>query len=337
MRLPSKIAILMCGVAALSACSPRFDTAPMVESRQQIGSDSRAPMAGPRAEVNEGRVQIEAITNTPVPSLEDLKKLKPVGNSSVDDETEEDKLRRPAIRDTALAYGARGGLAHTSRQINLMLQKRADRLDQVYEFSNVVIRGPDNILILPPVISEAKKTYEIEDAGKMVRVADEVFEIIEQARIAPVKPLWHSYLIRDYSAPNPPPDEILPKTPAERDIWKKHVAEGWEAGVKQANEIFKVDMNLLKRDFDGMLRYKRMLAEGKVSAPIVSKAPMGVTGDDTSMRVNDRAIRIVKDPALQLDATQWAPTVTDGPPSEYSRPNGSTVVRDYPGPADRNY
>ncbi len=327
----------MLGVSTLSACSSMGSDKPRVGPDQMIGLESPAPMPGTRVEVNEGRVQIEAITQTPVPSLDDLMRIEPAGNSDLSEQTEEDKLRRPALRDTALTFGARGGLSHTSRQINLMLQKRASRLDQVYNFSNVVIRGPDNVVVLPPVISKAKQAYEVEDAGKMVRVADEIYEIIAQARFIPVQPLWHGYLIREYSAPNPPPDEILPKTPSEREIWEKYVAKGWSAGSEQANEIFKVDMNRLKTDFEGMLRYKEMLAEGKVSAPILSKAPMGVTGDSSSMRVNDTAIRIVEDPKLQLNPEEWIPTITNGQPSEYAIPNGSAEIIEYPLDADRRY
>lgn len=342
-RMPKHSAIklaLLGTVAFIAGCSPltKMTDRPMVSSAQQVGVSSPAPMATQRVAVNEGIVQLSNITKNPVPSLNELIELKPT-LAEEDDVSDEDILRRPAIRDTALAFGARGGLSHTSRQINLMLQARADKLDRVYDFNNVVIRGPDNVLVLPPVISKAKESYEAEDSGKVVRVADEIYEIIEQAKFSPVKPLWHSYLIRDYSVPKNPPDEILPKTPSEKKIWAKYVTEGWKAGVEQANQIFKTDMSLLKRDFDGMIRYKSMLAEGKVSAPIIAKAPMGVTGDGNAMRVNDRSIRITKDPSLQLDATQWSPTISSGSRSEFSIPNGDQEykIREFPSNSDRKF
>ena len=334
-------ALLLLGAVTLSGCSvasPPLETLPKVGPASMTGtetSDAREP--GLRAAINAGEKQLASIAETRTPSLKDLKEIEPVGGEFETSEEEGDKLRRPAMRDTATAFGARGGLAHTSRQINKMLQKRASRLDSIYDFDSAIIRGPDNVIVLPPVISRAEDSYELSEGGKTVRIADEIYEIIEQARLAPVAPLWHSYLIRDYSSPNDPPGEILPKTPEEREFWAHHVEQGWEAGVEQANDIFQADLNRLDRDYEGMVRYKVLLAEGKVSEPIVSKAPMGVTGGGNDMRVNDNMIRIMRDPSLQTDTSKWTPTISNGPPSEYARPEGSTTVRDYPMDADRKY
>nr|WP_280634600.1 type IV secretory system conjugative DNA transfer family protein [Sulfitobacter sp. R18_1] len=290
-----------------------------------------------RSDINPGHLQLESITKTKVPGLSELIKIEAVEALEEEDEDEEDRLRRPAMRDTALAYGARGGLSYTSREINLMLRERASKLDRIYDFTGLIIRGPDNVVVLPPVISEAKKSYEVHDAGKTLRIADDIYEIISQAKFTPNAPLWHSYLLRDYSAPNEPPMEILPRTPNERKLWEKYVRQGWETGVKQANDIFQMDLNRLDRDYDGMVRYKRLLAEGKVSAPMLAKAPLGVTGDGSSMRVNDRAVRITRDPQLQTDPSLWSPTIENGPAADYATPYGSVEVRDFPTHGDRQY
>ncbi|MHA6345906.1 type IV secretory system conjugative DNA transfer family protein [Roseivivax sp. CAU 1761] len=337
---PTRMAAFVVGGLLLSGCAQTtpFETAPMISSAHHMGRDSTAPMPGPRADVNEGLRHLEDITKVETRSLSELQALEPVGDELDEDASEEDKLRRPALKETARAYGARGGLAHATRQTNVMLRERADKLDQIYDFKKIMIRGPDSSVVLPPVISEAEDTYEVADAGKTIRVADTVYEIIAQARFSPVPPLWHSYLIREYGAPNRPPDEILPRTPAERELWEHHVAEGWEAGLKQANDIFQTDLNRLDRDYGGMLKFKELLAEGKVSAPVVSKAPMGVTGSGSGMRVNDRAIRITRDPQLQTDTSLWTPTITNGSPGEYARPrNEEAGIHDYPSAADRQY
>src|SRR5690606_17780924 len=143
--------------------------------------------------------------------------------------------RAPAMRDAALSYGARAGLAWTSRSINQMLNEQADQLTTTYDFGSLLISGPDGVTILPPVISEARETWESYEAGRAIRVADTVYEIIEQSRFTPVAPLWHSYLVREYSAPEAPPDELLPRNSKEREAWRRWVTEGWEMGVRQAN------------------------------------------------------------------------------------------------------
>ncbi len=83
----------------------------------------------------------------------------------------------------------------------------------------------------------------------------------------------------------------------------------------------------LERDFNGMVRYKSLLEQNKVSAPVVSDARLGTTGTGQDMRVNDRAIRITRDPSLKVDAPkdwQAAPT-TPGP-------NGTTTGSTPPKP-----
>jgi len=131
-------------------------------------------------------------------------------------------------------------------------------------------------------------------------VADVSYLIVEQARFTPKAPLWHTYLIRSYVTPEPPPDQLLPRDGSERDAWKRWVAEGWHMGVTQAQEIFEADLRRLERDFTGMLKYKGLLEEKKVSAPVVAEGNLGNTGTGQDMRVNDRALRITRDPTLQV-------------------------------------
>ena len=279
--------------------------------------------------------KLASITAEKTPTLKELQSLKAPEAVTIE-ESEEDKLRLPAMRDTALAYGARGGLSFASWQINKMLQGRSNHLDEIYNFNRLLIRGPNGSTVLPPVISEARNAYEVNDLGKSIRVADQVFEIIEQSRFSPTAPLWHTYLIRDYSSPKEPNGLILPKNKAEQEYWSKYIQEGWNAGVKQANEIFQADLNRLDRDYQGMIRYTALLSEGKVSAPIISKGDLGVTGDGENMRVNDSSIRIMKDPELITDYNQWSPTINYEPPSANGDLNKKPIAN-FPRPVIRRY
>ena len=258
-----------------------------------------ARVVEPIPSVNAGyRIGDIALQDDPVPTLEDVMNRVPSRKSG--DEKPEDRLRAPAMRDSALAYGARAGLAYTSRGINASLKRRAEDLTRIYDFNRILIRTPSGATIMPPVISEAKDTYETSDAGRTLRVADVSYLIVEQARFTPTAPLWHTYLIRTYVTPEPPPDLLLPRDGAERDAWKRWVTEGWHMGVTQAQEIFEADLRRLERDFTGMLKYKGLLEERKVSAPVVAEGSLGNTGTGQDMRVNDRALRITRDPTLQV-------------------------------------
>ena len=272
------------------------------------------------ADYQAGQVNIPP-SDTAVPSLEEVINRVPAKVTKVKEGT--DRLRSPAVRDAALSYGAQAGLAWESRSINQMLQTQAADVSRTYDFQRVMIKGPDNVMILPPVISAMSETWETSEAGKTLRVADTMYEIIEQARFAPNAPLWQTYLLRTYTTPAPPPDILLPRDGAERDSWRNAVVEGWEMGKQQAQDIFQADLERLERDFTGMVRYKALLEEGKVSAPVVANADLGTTGTGQDMRVNDRAIRITQDPTLQVTQPgAW----NASPTTEY--PSGQTTGND---------
>jgi defect-in-organelle-trafficking protein DotC len=293
-------------IALLSGCATPHPPppAPPPEARVDVNVGYRSGrLEGP---VRETPPTLEALQNA-VPQVKEL-------------DDPEDKLRIPAMRDAALSYGARGGLAFTSKQINDMLRSRSPELNRIYDFSSMIMRGPSDSMILPPVISEARDSLELIEANKTLRAADQVYEIVEQARFVPVVPLWQTYLAREWSPPTAPPDAVLPKTDGERDLWRRLVAEGWMQGVKQAQEIFQLDMNRLDRDYTGMVRYKTLLEQGMVSNPVVAEGNLGVTGDSERMRINDRAIRITRDPGLQLDPRAWTVRTSPVGPREASTP-----------------
>ena len=263
-----------------------------------------------------------------VPTLQDLVNAVPTQGDTLPNT--EDKLRGPAMRDAALSYGAQGGLAATSVEINKRLKAQAPELSKTYDFTRLIIKGPDGAMVLPPVISEAKDTWEAQDGGKSLRVADKFYEIIAQSRFTPNAPLWHTYLIRHFNLPSAPPDALLPKNDDERKFWAKYVRLGWTMGAKQARDIFQADLRRLERDFTGMVRYKQLEDEGKVSAPVIADANLGVTGNGSAMRVNDRSVQITQDPHLNTDTTKWDAPVSTVSPAEAATPPGKTFISPKP-------
>lgn len=235
--------------------------------------------------------------------------------------------RARAMRESAVAYGARAGLADAAVAINARLQSSASELSRTYDFGRVLIEGPDDVRILPPVISQAVDTWDVADAGKAVRTADAYYEIVRQARFVSAPPAWQAYLLRTYEVPEPPARALLPDNRKERDRWEGWVAEGFAKGREQANLIFKEDLARLERDFTGMVRYKKLLDQGMVSAPTVSDERLGTTGTGEDMRVNDRSVRIDRTPKLRVDdASAWTASPTtpgpDGPVGAGSKAPG---------------
>ncbi len=244
------------------------------------------------------------------PSLDQLSMLpKEPGTRDAEGEGLPFDIRRDAIREAAISYGARGGLASFPYKIRQELQARARYLDKIYDFRQFMIPGPSGMMIEPPIITEGMNALLIENGGQTAAVSDRIYNIINNANIVSSPRNWRSYLEREWGDVEPPPDILRPETEEERRQWQELVAEGWEEGVKQADEIFQDDLNVLTADFQGMIRYRSLLAQGMVSPPYALQVDRGVTGngEGDEMRVGDRAVQITGKPRLITGTDQWQP------------------------------
>lgn len=222
------------------------------------------------------------------------------------------KIRRDSMRDSALSYGARGGLAWRTKYIMDQLKSSSSAMDKAFNFRRLLIKAPSNMYIEPPIISEALNNFLVLPSGIEAAAADAIYQITNQARIVSTSRDWRQYLERDWKKVASPPDILLPENDRERENWRRWISEGWDEGVKQADEIFQSDIDLLIADFEGMVRYRKLLAEGKVSAPYATMVDRGVSSTKvqtvignrpvnitTQMRVGDRALRITAPSSLR--------------------------------------
>ncbi len=216
-------------------------------------------------------------------------------------------IREEALREAAISFGARAGLAWRTYEIRNELQDRGRYLDKIYNFSNLLIPAPSGLLIEPPIINEAVNSMIIADGGQQAAVSDRIYNIVNNAKIVSTSRTWRDYLEREWGNIEPPPDILRPENKEERKVWVELVAKGWEEGIQQANEIFADDLNQLTADFRGMVRYRVLLAQGMVSPPYALQVDRGVTGGGSSMRVGDRAVQITGIPELITGSDQWQP------------------------------
>jgi defect-in-organelle-trafficking protein DotC len=128
---------------------------------------------------------------------------------------------------------------------------------------------------------------------------------VQQARFATTAPNWREYLWLNFNKPTLPDRTLLPRTSEENKVWRAGIHAGWEKGTQQAYSIFQQNLARLKRDFRGMLLYRKLLEEKMISPPFVSRTELGVTGDGEDMRVNDQVLRIVELPKLQTNSRRW--------------------------------
>lgn len=216
-------------------------------------------------------------------------------------------IRNDAMRESALSYGARGGLAWRTYQIRQEMETRSRYLDKVFDFRQLLISAPSGLLIEPPIIGESIDAMVIEQGGQNAAVADRVLNIGRNARIVSTARTWRAYLERQWGDVAPPPDILLPASKEDRKKWDDWFDEGWEAGVAQADEIFQQDLNKLTADYQGMIRYRSLLTQGMVTPPYALQVDRGVTGGGNEMRVGDRAVSITGQPALQTETQEWSP------------------------------
>lgn len=216
-------------------------------------------------------------------------------------------IRLDAVKEAALSYGARGGLAWRTYHIRRELEERSRYLDKVFDFRQLLIPAASGLLIEPPIISEAQDAMLIETGGLNAAVADRVYNIGRNSRIVSAPRTWRVYLERQWGEVSMPPDILRPSNKEEREIWVSLVERGWKKGIEQADEIFQADLNKLVADYQGMVRYRSLLAQGMVSAPMALQVDRGVTGGGKEMRVGDRAVTITGLPELQPRYEKWQP------------------------------
>lgn len=219
----------------------------------------------------------------------------------------DNKIRLDALKQAATSYGARGGLAKRTTEIRKTLEGKTTSLDKIYDFRRLLIPAPSGLLIEPPIISEGIDAALIEGDGQSAAVADRIYNINRNARIVSTPRNWRAYLERDWGAVELPPQVLFPQNEEEKTLWIKHLTKGWAEGLKQADEIFQADLNKLVADYSGMVRYRKLLAQGIVSAPYALQVNRGVTGGGDEMRVGDRAVQITGPSQLMTEAFEWQP------------------------------
>lgn len=216
-------------------------------------------------------------------------------------------IRSDALREGALSYGARGGLASRTFEIQRRLAEYDSSLSRAFDFSRLLIPAPSGFLIEPPIVSAAERAVLVGAGGQEAAVADRIYRINRNARIVTASRNWRLYLERDWGKVDPPPAVLLPKDEQERDIWRGFVKQGWDAGVAQAEETFEADLDRLSGDFVGMVRYRELLAQRMISSPYTTADDRGVTGGGQEMRVGDRGVAIATPSSLIPRGSIWTP------------------------------
>ncbi len=289
--------------------SPQYKANKLADKAKREGdvtNFARATVVDPR----------QTVTDEPTPPeldrLQDVHKTHGTTYNVTDAEIEEELLnldiRRDAQREAALSYGARGGLAKRQYQVAERLNDFEQVMDGVFNFRALLVRAPSGLLIEPPIVRESLDNILITNDGNEAAVADQILDINKQAKIVAAARDWRNYLTPEYETEiTPPPRVLWPKDDKEQMEWNSWVKQGWTAGYNQGEETFETNLNQLVSDYNGMVRYRTLLAEGKISAPYAMHEERGVTGGKNLMRVGDRALRITGPSEFLTGSQEWKP------------------------------
>ncbi len=255
-------------------------------------------------------------------TLGDLENLN--NNSAYyDHQVSDTDIREQALQEAAQALGMQAGLNYESTQIDAILRNNAEKLDQIFDFNQVMYQ--DNVM--PPVITKASNLVNINPTGDTIRIAGQTYNIITPAKFVTAPPTWRDYLWQSYPQAALPDKSVLPENSQEQAFWRVNLLQGWNQGINQAIAIFGINLNVLVRDFNGMLLYKQMLVQNKVSPYYVNRTEQGITGNAHHMVIDDQTMQITTQPQLLYQSQRWDATpVATAPASKPVPPPAATSV-----------
>ena len=217
------------------------------------------------------------------------------------------RIRRDALLEAAQGYGSQMGYARRGWEIENLLQRRSLQLDQVFDFSRVVAEAPVQAgYVLPPVVSRSFNAFEGDAKGREASVADEYLTIIAPGEIRPVQPTWRDYLLFAPKPPEEPARSLFPGNEAERKLFRKWFRDGWAAGVELADAEIGSRLDRLRRNYEGMLQYRRLVSMGMMERMVLQDADFNVTGGGTEMRIGSRTVQIVSDAEFETNPQRWS-------------------------------
>lgn len=232
-----------------------------------------------------------------IPELEELMNM---SIRSLEDELERQRVesgKLDAVRQVGTAAGIHGGRSWRQEQINGWLEELNEVLSATWNFEQVLIDG----VYLPPRVDVIEGHVESMSDGRL-RVIRQGFRLASQPQLVVTPPTHLNYLYQV-------PDSIVPlnrlglpeQGTLEIAAWQEAVAQGWKIGVEQADQEFRADLALLRRDYGGMLRYIDLVAKGLITMPRLSSEDFGiiVSADGQLLNIGDEIISIELPPSFQ--------------------------------------
>lgn len=204
----------------------------------------------------------------------------------------EQQQRENAMREYAYNLAIRTAITSQLSKAQEQVNANARNLDSIYNFEPLMIQGR----VIPPVITEVRNLYN-QNTPHQIRLSGAVYDIYSQARFSSTAPNWRDYLVfpnekNAYELLAYGATGFEPKNDRERQVWVSATKKGWQAGVEQANDIIRLAMERLNRDYTGMVRFHTFVAQGKITLPIISSYQLHNTNLGERLILDEKLLQI---------------------------------------------
>lgn len=221
--------------------------------------------------------------------------------------------RLTAMRTAAQTYGAQKGYLDHMRSLKNEIKSRSDEMDSLYDFGVLMRISTDDAserYLVPPIISTTSGHQKLSSDARTITITDTRHSIERDAMLTTEPPNWRQYLIYDDTSEIIAPASILtPDNKVEEALWLLWEKDGYNAGVIQAEREMITRIRRLGRDFKGIVGYMTLLAQNKISKPVVVKSQVALEGSDQTLNENVIVYKLAAPSKMNSDQDDWVPLV----------------------------
>ena len=236
-------------------------------------------------------------------SLQNLKSMATTSLADAVAEEMDEGSRLSAIRDVGLKSGRQAGIKWRNKKINKRIANLNRELSIAFNFEQVLIAGS----YLPPRVDILEGEVRKNSNGS-ISIIRQGFRIATEPKLVTSPPSHLNYLYR-LPIPELSVNKLgIPRADNQAELmaWEQAVNEGWKIGIRHADISFIEDVNLLHRDFGGILRYIELANKGIIALPDIEKKDRGIvmSSNGRILNVGDEVISINSSPLFQSTA-KW--------------------------------
>lgn len=211
-------------------------------------------------------------------------------------------LRDQALYEAAYIVALQTAVKQRYTGINNVLESLDKELDRAFNFTPLMMYGNR---LMPPIVTQAGTSFDLRNP-KLAVGSDKTFRILKDARIVSLAPSWRDYMYKNFGVIESINPLLSPKDKVEQQLWQKAVLAGWSEGQSQAHKVFKINLNRLVRDYNGVIQFLLLADQGIMSKPQLAAGKHSVqeSEDGVALDINQVVYRLTEEAKFQ-DVKAW--------------------------------